>query len=628
MSNLKNFFVGLIFFFSLQIFVAQENTKPNILFIAVDDLKPTIGAFNDDFAITPVIDKIAENSTVFLNNHTQLAVCAPSRVSLLTGKRPDYTKVWDLKTQMRDMRPDIVTIPQYFKNNGYQTIGLGKIFDPRSVDKDKDKLSWTKYIYDGSYKYPDGYNRPALGFYQDKDILKKIEILKDEAAKKGVKNVDDYVRSLYKPPFESPNVPDEAYVDGAMAIEAIDVLDKMDENKPFFLAVGFARPHLPFSSPKKYWDLYDKSKIKLASYQKKTEHAVNIAYHNSGEMQSYLDPKITYKLNDEGLLDLDSELQRNLIHGYYAATSYIDAQIGKIIEKLKDKNLFENTIIIIWGDHGWHLGDHSLWNKHSNFEQATRSPLLIYNPKVNKGYKAETITEFVDVFPTLCEMSSIEVPENLDGISLVPHINGEQNTSKLYAVSQYPRGDKMGYSFRVQNYRYTVWINNKKSTEPIYKEDIIGEELYDYKLDPEETNNRIDDLEYQNKKNSFQTVAARYFKSQVSNETFTDQKNTNLETTKNKFAEQRAEVIGDYIGLKMKLKIIEVNALKEILYNKYATNASKIQGKDLTQDEKQIIYKQTFSDTRLSLLKLFSKKQVDEITKLESEKQKELRTGN
>lgn len=625
---MKTLFLSSICFFTSLILVSQQvtsNKKPNILFIAIDDLKPTIGAFNDDFAITPNIDKVAKNSAVFLNNHTQQAICAPSRVSLLTGKRPDYTGVWDLETQMRDVRPDIISIPQHFKNNGYETIGLGKIFDPRSVDKEKDKLSWSKFIQEGTFKYADGYKRPQLGFYQDKDILKKIESLKEEASKKGIKEIDNYVRGLYKPPFESPNVPDDAYIDGAMANEAINVLDNVDDDKPFFLAIGFIRPHLPFNAPKKYWDLYDKSKIKLASYQKKSENAVDIAYHKSNELQSYKDPNISYDLNNEDLLGLKPELQTNLIHGYYAATSYIDAQIGKIIEKLKSANLYENTIIVIWGDHGWHLGDHSLWNKHSNFEQATRSPLIIYNPKINKGYNVETVTEFVDIFPTLCEISNIETPENLDGISLAPQINGEQNTSKLFAVSQYPRGKNMGYSFRAQNYRYTVWIKNKKSTEPIYKEDIIGEELYDYKIDPNETNNRINDEAYLSRKTSFQTMAARYFKSQIILDNPISIQSQNTNTNKNKFALNRATIIADHIASIMKLKSDEISALKEILYEKYNTNAQKTNGANLTKEEKQEVYKQTFANSRLALLKVFSNKQLLQINQLEREKQKELR---
>lgn len=614
-------FVSLFCFSFL--FSQNSNKKPNILFIAVDDLKPTIGAFNDDVAITPNIDAIAKNGTTFLNNHVQQAICGPSRASVLTGKRPDYTKVWDLKTKMRDVNPNILTIPQYFKENGYQTIGIGKIYDPRCVDKDKDKPSWSvPHINEKNFNYPKGYNAPELGFYQSPEILKKISVLKAEAKKKGVKGdkINAYIRERYKPPYEIGDVPDDAYVDGAIANKSLELLNNMDMSKPFFLAVGFKRPHLPFVAPRKYWNLYSENEIKLAAYQKKSKNAVDIAYHKAGEMQSYKSPEIKYRMNSEGLLTLDEALQKKLIHGYYAATSYIDAQIGKVVDKLKEKGLDKNTIIVIWGDHGWHLGDHSLWNKHSNFEQATRSPLVIYDPRINAGYKVNAPSEFVDIFPTLCEMSGIEIPQNLDGVSLNAQIKGEKNTSKTYAVSQYPRGNRMGYSFRTKQYRYTVWISNKKSTEPIFKEDIFGEELYDYKTDPDETENKILDEDYSRIKLTFQTIAARYFKSQVTLKQIVKK----TDAPKNKFSKKRASAISKYIASKMKLSQDQFMFLNNILYEKYSINAEKTKGKNLTKAQKQAIYKTTFSETKKNLFKQFNNKQVAEINKLEREKQKQL----
>ena len=203
-----------------------------------------------------------------------------------------------------------------------------------------------------------------------------------------------------------------------------------DSNKPFFLAVGFKRPHLPFVASKKYWDLYDEDAIQLAAFQKKSKNSTDLAYHNSGEMRSYQSPEVEYKLNEKNLLEMDEALQKKLIHGYYACVSFVDNQIGKIFKKLKEKNLDKNTIIVVLGDHGWHLGDHSLWNKHSNFEQATRSPLMIYVPDGNKTVKVSLPTEFVDLFPTLCELSGVPIPENLDGKSLVPFINQSNNLKR------------------------------------------------------------------------------------------------------------------------------------------------------------------------------------------------------
>ncbi|MBG7631364.1 MAG: sulfatase-like hydrolase/transferase, partial [Bacteroidetes bacterium] len=455
----------------------------------------------DHLAITPNLDNIAQNGTVFLNNHTQQAVCGPTRASLMTGKRPDYTKVRDLKTKMRDMNPDIVSIPQYFKENGYITAGTGKIYDPRCVDEFLDKPSWSvPYVKEHEIPYPEKYGKPALGYYQNEEIKNKIAILEKEAKAKGIKNSYKYIADNYKPPFETSNAPDEAYTDGAIAEHAMTLLDDVtkDQSKPFFLAVGFKRPHLPFVASQKYWDLYKRADFKIATFQKKSKNGPDLAYHNSSELRSYKDPgNIEYTLSDENLLTLDADTQRELIHGYYACVSFVDTQIGKIMAKLKQKGLDKNTIIVVWGDHGWHLGDHSMWNKHSNFEQATRSPLIVYSPYINKPINISSPTEFVDLFPTLCEMSGLEVPENLDGKSLLPLINAQSKSVKNYAVSQWPRGKDMGYSFRTAKFRYTVWVKGKKSIDEITEKDIIAEELYDYENDPLETENHINDPRYE-----------------------------------------------------------------------------------------------------------------------------------
>ena len=499
-------------------FCQAVTEQPNILFIAVDDLKPTIGSFGDTFAKTPVMDALSAEATVFLNNHTQQAICGPSRASLMTGRRPDFTKVRDLKTRMRDVNPDILTIPEHFKNNGYQTIGVGKIYDPRCVDNDRDQPSWSvPFIKEHQLEYPKLFGGPALGFYQNKMIKAKIRTLRAEANSKGIKNTNKYVRSIYKPPTGSAEVPDEAYIDGAITSRANTILKDLSQDKstPFFLAVGFKRPHLPFTAPKKYWDLYDKNDISLADFQKKAVNSPNIAYHSSGELRSYKTPEIDYVVSAEKLLKLEDSLQKELIHGYYACTSYIDAQIGRLLATLKATGLDQNTIVVIWGDHGWHLGDHSLWNKHSNFEQATRSPLIIYNPKIKKGVEVSTPTEFVDIFPTLCEAATLTVPESLDGVSLHSLVEGTAGSPKSYAVSQYKNANKTGYSFRTEQYRYTVWITDKTSTDPIFQKDIFAEELYDYAIDPDETNNRIDAPDYATYKQRFQKLAANYFVAQL-----------------------------------------------------------------------------------------------------------------
>ena len=516
MNKIFNFPFSLLFFFGIT--QAQvSKTAPNILFIAVDDLKPTIGAFGDDLAHTPNIDLLAENATLLLNNHTQQAVCGPSRASLMTGKRPDYTKVRDLKTKMRDMVPEIVTIPQYFKNQGYMTIGLGKIFDPRCVDEFRDKPSWSvPFMPEHKFEYPSEYGPPAMGFYQDPKIKAYIQKLRNEAKVNGVKNLGKHLRDTFKPPFEKTDAPDDAYVDGALAMYANKFLDeyKPESNEPFFLAVGFKRPHLPFTAPKKYWDMHNPSKFKIAKFQQNSKNGPSIAYHSSGELRSYITPEISYEISKNKRVKLSEEFQKDLIHGYYASTSFIDAQIGKIVDKLKSTGLHENTIILIWGDHGWHLGDHGLWNKHSNFEQATRSPLVIFDPRVNKQIQIESPTEFVDIFPTLCASSGLKIPEYLDGKNLMPLVRGEQISVKPFAVSQWTNAKKTGYSFRTHRYRYTVWLNGKTSTDPIFEDDIFAEELYDYRNDPDETINFAKDENAINLIKRFQKLAANFFNTQ------------------------------------------------------------------------------------------------------------------
>jgi len=495
---------------------AGNTQKLNVLFIAIDDLKPDLGLYGDAYAVTPNLDKFAEKAVVFDNNMCQWAVCGPSRASLMTGKRPDYTKVRDLKTKMRDINPDIVSIPQYFKENGYFTVGVGKIYDPRCVDKDLDKPSWSIPFYkEHELPYPKEYGAPVFGYYQNKDVKAKIRKMIAEAEAKGVKNPRGYVRKHYKPPYEISNAPDEAYTDGAIAkkgLELLDVVSKQD--KPFFLAIGFKRPHLPFVAPKKYWDLYDPNKVPLAKYQEMALNDPKLGYHSSNELRSYKSDTIEYHLDKNNLLRLDKATQKRLIQGYYACTSFVDVQVGKILDKLKEKGLDKNTIVVIWGDHGWHLGDHSLWNKHSNFEQATRAPMIIYTPQNLKASMVKSPTEFVDIFPTLTELAGLEVPKNLDGESLAPIISGQTKSVKPVAVSQISRGKKMGYSFRNNHYRYTVWINKKVSTDPIVESDIYAEELFDYIKDPLEKVNHANEAQYKQIKAELKNQAFKFFKEQ------------------------------------------------------------------------------------------------------------------
>lgn len=469
--------------------VAIPPKKYNILFIAVDDLKPDIGSFGCKEIKTPHIDKLSASSTIFSNTQCQQAVCGPSRASLLTGVRPDKTQIWDLKTFIRDINPHIVTLPQYFKSNGYQTIGMGKIFDQRSVDKQSDELSWS-LPYKRKFKLAEGYEDLAFDSYQSADSRAKV--------KAGIKLTGgENVKSEAKLSTECLDVPDDAYADGAMTNYAVGQINNLRmATTPFFLAVGFKKPHLPFVAPKKYWDLYERNKVSLASWQKPAVDGPEIAYHNAGELRSFNDITPLGGGTKGDLLKIDEAKQRELIHGYHACISYIDAQIGKLIDALKANGLDKNTIIVIWGDHGWHLGDHSLWCKHSNFEQAARAPLIFTVPGMTYGKNYEQPAEFVDIYPTLCELTGLPVAQYLDGKSLVPALKNNDAKIKDFAISQFPRGagngarEIMGYSLRNMQYRFTEWVGNFFTTaKPFNQLDVQAVELYDLVNDPNETKN-------------------------------------------------------------------------------------------------------------------------------------------
>ncbi len=482
----NSLFIVLVSLVSMTFFSCKNDTKlkktntiktqKNILFIAIDDLKPILGCYGDTLIKTPHIDQLASQGFVLENNHCQQAVCGPSRASLLTGKRPDYTKVWDLKTLIRDKNPNIVTLPQYFKQNGYKTAAVGKIFDFRSVDKGNDSISWT-------YKYDNFKHHSEIG--------------------------REYVNETEHVSMEITHVPDSLTADGEVVRRSKKYLRKFaKKEEPFFMAVGFYKPHLPFVVPQKYWDLYDRKDIELPAYQKAPEGAPTYATQPSWELRSgYADIPKDYETK------IPVEKQLKLIHGYYAAVSFIDQQVGNVLAELDRLGLRENTVIVLWGDHGWHLGDHNMFCKHTNYEQATRSP-LIFSAGKNRMGASQTPTEFVDIFPTLCELTGIETPKNLDGLSLIPLMENKVSKIKDYAVSQFTRdNNKMGYAFRNENYRYIIWMKDKFTSERAFDEALIAdEELYDYIKDPEERKNIAFEKDYIEIKTALKKQAITFFK--------------------------------------------------------------------------------------------------------------------
>ncbi len=426
-----------------------QSKKPNILFIAVDDLRPELGCYGHDYIKSPNIDRIAKQGIVFDRAYCQQAVCSPSRTSLLTGTRPDSTKVWDLVTHFRAAQPDIVTLPQHFKQNGYFVQGLGKIFHPGYDDPRSWSVAW---------QTPKAPIYARLKLDDDADG--------DNGKRKG------------GPAFEAGEVADSFYKDGMVADLAVKTLGEISKKaEPFFLALGFAKPHLPFVSPKKYWDLYDPAQIKLAPNPYRPEDAPDYALTNSNELRNYTGTPATGPMPDS--------LARQLKHGYYASISYTDAQIGKVLNELDRLGLRENTIIVLWGDHGWKLGEHGEWAKHSNVENDTNAPLLLSVPGMkNAGKHSNALVEFVDIYPTLSEAAGLPLPAHLEGSSFKPLLDNPSREWKPAAFSQYPRGKaRMGYSMRTDRYRLTVWVNREDHSK------IEAVELYDHQADPQENTN-------------------------------------------------------------------------------------------------------------------------------------------
>ena len=514
---------------------AEPAQKSNVLFIAIDDLKPILGCYGNRLIKTPNIDRLAKMGTVFKSNYCQQAICGPTRASLMTGKRPDATKVWDLKAKLRQVSPNIVSLPQYFAAQGYSTQGIGKVYDSRNVDADEDKLSWSVPYHKTKSKYYDAANgEPLFKRYQNKNTKLLADQFFAEAVKNGMnkKDATEFASTKIKPSVESEDLPDNAYNDGANALQAADILKELSKkNQPFFFAVGFAKPHLPFVAPKKYWDLYQRTEMPIASFQEQSTNSVAMAYHDAGELRAYTDipPLLAFTDQKASGLTLPIEKQKELIHGYYAAISYTDAQVGILLDTLDVLRLTKNTIVILWGDHGWHLGDHNLWCKHSNFEEATRTPLIISAPGIAAS-STEAMSEFVDIFPTLCDLSGLKIPGYLDGKSLIPIMKQTAASVKNYSISQYPRtgtksetarqgyssGKVMGYSLRNHRYRYTIWLaNDFKSSQPFNAEWVVGTELYDYEKDPKETINVANEKDYKSITEDLNAQLIGFLKTQV-----------------------------------------------------------------------------------------------------------------
>lgn len=429
----------------------------NVIFIAADDLRCDLACYGHREAITPHLDRLAKRGVLFERAYCQQALCNPSRASLLTGRRPDRLRIWDLPTHFREVDPSIVTLPEHFKQQGYVTQSIGKIFHNWRQDIEGDPQSWSV--------------PQRLHFARHDDDQPQVEgSLPPNVAK--------------APRCERRAVEDEAYFDGRIARDAVKALRRhADGERPFFLAVGFWKPHLPFNAPDKYWRMYDREKLAPPLNPDRSKNAPDLAFHDSREILRAAEVR---RLTQAQVMELR--------HGYLAGVSYLDAQVGRLLDEVDRLDLAHKTVFVFWSDHGFHLGEHALWCKTSNFELDARVPLIIAAPDLGgAGQKTPALAELLDLYPTLAELCGLPEPKNVDGVSLVPVLKNPSATVKQAAYTQHPRPnyyrgqpEVMGVSVRTDGMRYTQWRDFKTG-------EVRGEELYDHRHDPAETVNVLAD---------------------------------------------------------------------------------------------------------------------------------------
>lgn len=447
-------------------------STPNVLFIATDDLRVELGCYGQDWIYSPNIDKLAGQATRFTRAYCQAALCNPSRASLMTGLYPDRLGVIDLPTHFRRVVPDVLTLPEFFKSKGYFSQNIGKIYhNGHHGDMHGDPRSWSV---------------PSELYYAShgKDVPTPPDLIKNHS--------NNRIKEILNARAENYDVPDSAYFDGRIADKAVEALNSFTkQDQPFFLAVGFWKPHLPFNAPKKYWDSYLGNPAIQKQIQPEhpdwPESAPELAGHNGQELMRSFDAK------------LDKEQVGLLREGYYAAVSFVDAQVGKVLDALERLEFADNTIIVFWSDHGFHLGEKGLWCKNSCFDLDTRVPLIIRTPGQHEARVSRSLVELVDLYPTLLELCGFPLiqplpGQDLQGKSLVAVLKNPETTVREAAFSQNMRPtnakveerEAMGYTIRTERYRYTQWAKWVAGMEHPSSTEILAEELYDLAEDPME----------------------------------------------------------------------------------------------------------------------------------------------
>lgn len=429
--------------------------QPNILFIAIDDLRPELNCYGKTQIQSPHLDQLASQGFVFERAYCNVPVCGASRASILTGLRPTPERFLDYKTKVAEEAPTVLTLPQYFKQNGYKTFSYGKVFHHRN-----DRIeSWTEKPWHPQMDVTEG------GSWRDYQVPAHVEMDTDDTPLRG-------------PAYEYAEVTDTTYFDGKIAERAVRQLTQLSQDtRPFFMALGFVKPHLPFNAPQKYWDLYPTNSISLAGVKDYPIGAPVQSHHNFGELRHY------QNIPQEG--PVSDSTAKQLIRGYYACVSYVDAMIGRVMEGLKEKGLDKNTIVILWGDHGWSLGDHGLWCKHSTFNVAMQTPLLINVPGKKGGQRIKALTEFVDIYPSLVELAGLPLPSHLQGDSFVDLINNPSAKGKEALFCRWKKSDVI----KTDRYLYTEWFDAEEKS--------VARMLYDHQNDPDETINIAEEEAHQ-----------------------------------------------------------------------------------------------------------------------------------
>jgi arylsulfatase A-like enzyme len=445
----------------------------NVLFITVSDMRPDLGCYGHPLVHSPNIDALAARGTLFNRSYCQLASASQSRSSIMTGRRPDSTRIYDSQTHFRKTLPDVITLPQCFKRAGYVTTSFGRTFQAGLNDVD----SWSIPAW-----FANG------GVWNTPENAAQARKWRAGLESRAWKNpLPVRTRAERGPSWEAVDVADDQLADGQAAKAAIQALQTL-KSQSFFLSVGFQKPHLPIVVPKKYLNLYARKKIQLTDFAPPPANVPPVALHNNPVLRSYLDIPENGPIPEEKAIEL--------IRAFYAGISYSDAQIGRVLSALDRAGLRDNTIVVLCSDNGWQLGNHGLWSKHSNFEKAVRTSLIVSSPsQKQRGTRSNSLVELVDLYPTLGQLAGIPVPKDVEGRSFAAILDDPAKRTKSAAFSQFPRnvegvGTVMGYTIRTDRHRYTAWrAMDAAKTFRAY-------ELYDYVTDPLESNNVVDQPEY------------------------------------------------------------------------------------------------------------------------------------